>query len=369
MKLLFLCKRRYMSHDVIHDRYGRLYQLPNELSLLGHDVAVICLSYQNAPPETQTHRNHSAEEGLLSWQSFPAGRLGWRIPFWLHQTAAAIASFAPDAIVGGSDALHVLFTRWLAHKAGVPYCIDLYDNFESFGLSSFPGLIRGYRRSLQQARAVTTVSRALCGHIQHLCPDVPVYPLESTISPEQFKPCPKEQSRELLGLDKGAILIGTAGSLSASRDTCTLYEAFLDLHSRMPNAYLILAGPIHENPPPDHSHILYLGQLPHEQIAHLLSALDLAVICMGNNSFGRYAFPQKAYEILACQTPVISAKVGALQELFADYPDCLYQPGNVAELSAKMERLVKEPLQTALPIPTWHDQAVRLAGIIARHIP
>ncbi len=57
MKVLFLCKRRYMNHDVITDRYGRLYHLPAELALLGHDVYGFCLSYQNAPPISQTHRS------------------------------------------------------------------------------------------------------------------------------------------------------------------------------------------------------------------------------------------------------------------------------------------------------------------------
>jgi len=35
MKIAFLCKRRYMDKDVVADRYGRLYEIPYQLSRLG----------------------------------------------------------------------------------------------------------------------------------------------------------------------------------------------------------------------------------------------------------------------------------------------------------------------------------------------
>ena len=50
MRIAFLCKRRYMSKDVILDRYARLYEIPRQLALLGHEVLGLCMSYQNVPP-------------------------------------------------------------------------------------------------------------------------------------------------------------------------------------------------------------------------------------------------------------------------------------------------------------------------------
>lgn len=366
MKMLFLCKRRYMNHDVITDRYGRLYHLPDEIALLGHDVYGFCLSYQNAPPVNQTHRKKSQESGLLSWHSLPAGLFGTKIPLYLLKVARFITSIQPDVIVGGSDALHAILARFFSRRANVPYFLDLYDNFESFGLTRFPGILWGYHRALRDAEGLTTISKALERYVQSKYPNKPVTAIESTVSPNIFKPFPKNESREFFNLPVNAILIGTAGSLSQSRDTSTLYEAFKNVHTIMPNTVLVLAGPSHGNPPPEHPAICYLGELPHTLIPRFFSSLNLAIICMRDDDFGRYAFPQKAYEMLACGTTVIAAKVGALQELFEQHEDFLYRPGNIDDLTTKILNQLRSILTIQLPVPSWHDQAKKFESFLLK---
>lgn len=350
-----------MNHDVVADRYGRLYHLPREVSARGHDCYCACLCYQNAPHLVEEHQGPSQNAGLFRWYAWPAGLLGSRIPAFLHNVSQLITTLRPGAIIGESDALHVIFARLLSRKTGIPYFIDLYDNFESFGLYRLPGIARGYSAALRDARGISTVSKALERHIRAAYPHKPTLALESTIAPGQFKPYPKAESRAFFNLPPNAILVGTAGSLSANRDTGTLYEAFKRLHATMPQTRLVLAGPTHGNPPPPHPGIVYLGELPHQQVPKLFSALDLAVICMNNDRFGRYAFPQKAYEIFACGTPVIAARVGALEELFAANGDCLYQPGDVTQLHNTIANHLASP-SPALPfsIPSWSDQAEKL---------
>ena len=43
MRIAFLCKRHYTGKDVITDRFGRLYEIPHQLALLGHEVKAWCL--------------------------------------------------------------------------------------------------------------------------------------------------------------------------------------------------------------------------------------------------------------------------------------------------------------------------------------
>ena len=355
-----------MNHDVITDRYGRLYHLPDELALLGHEVYGFCLSYQNAPPVSQTHRKRSQESGLLSWHSLPAGLFGTKIPLYLLKVAHFITSNQPDVIVGGSDALHTILTRFFSKRTHVPYFLDLYDNFESFGMTDLPGIRWGYHRSLRDAEGLTTISKMLQRNIQSEYPGKPVTAIESTVCPEIFKPYPKIETREFFNFPVNALLIGTAGSLSESRDTRTLYEAFKKVHTIMPNTILALAGPLHGNPPPEHPAICYLGELPHAQIPKFFSSLDLAIICMRDDVFGRYAFPQKAYEMLACGTTVIAAKVGALQELFEKYEEVLYEPGNIDDLTTKILNQLRFRSTTLLPVPSWHDQAKKLESFLLK---
>ncbi|MDZ4152215.1 glycosyltransferase, partial [Methylicorpusculum sp.] len=80
-----------------------------------------------------------------------------------------------------------------------------------------------------------------------------------------------------------------------------------------------------------------------------------------DTEFGRYAFPQKTYEILACKTPILSARLGALKQTLKEYPQCLYEPENQADLSEKIVNLLNNPSVVDIHIPTWSDQAQRLA--------
>jgi len=54
-----------MRHDVILDRYARLYELPYQLALRGHQVLGLCLDYRPSPT---LFERHEADPGALSWQ-------------------------------------------------------------------------------------------------------------------------------------------------------------------------------------------------------------------------------------------------------------------------------------------------------------
>ena len=136
MRIVFLCKRRYMAKDVIVDRHARLYEIPRQLANLGHKVLRLCLSYYG---DEEGEWAHETEAGELRWVSRCLGRtvlpglLGYP---WRALTTAR--EFAPDIIIGASDIPHVVVGHWLARRLNVPCVADLYDNFESFGLARIP---------------------------------------------------------------------------------------------------------------------------------------------------------------------------------------------------------------------------------------
>ena len=53
-----------MSKDVILDKYARLYEIPNQLAHLGHQVECFCLSYQSHNEGTWDESNHLALKKL-----------------------------------------------------------------------------------------------------------------------------------------------------------------------------------------------------------------------------------------------------------------------------------------------------------------
>ncbi len=366
MKVLFLCKQRYMNHDVISDRYGRLYNLPYELSCLSHNVQCYCLRYPPQASGNEIKHQHIPPAEKLSWHSEYAGKIGQHIPGYIRKLLEVVTKTRPDVLIGSSDILHAIITYIVASITRTPYFIDLYDNYESFGMSRIPGMVWGYRKALRAADGIFTVSDPLRDYIHEIAPETKILTIESTISAESFYPIPKPEARKALHLPKDKLLIGTAGSLSQNRGTDHLYDAFFTVKKRYEQACLVLAGPIAGNPPPEHPDILYLGELPHAHIPHFFSALDIAVICMKDDSFGKYAFPQKAYEILACNVPVVCAAVGALQYVFKDYADCLYIADDSIDLANTITGQLQHKIKPEVHIPTWKDQALKLEKAIQR---
>ncbi len=365
MRILCLFKRRYMRKDVIVDRYGRLYELPLALARLGHEVRVICLNYRGvaAPFDAIDTRG----TGRLHWQSCDLGRL--LLPGLLRYRRTVLKvldEFAPKLVLGGSDSLHVAMTRHFARAAGLPYAVDLYDNYASFGLTQLPGLHQAYRRAVADANAVTCVSEPLRAMVESsYAPRGSVTTLESTINRDLFFPRARSESRERLGLPLNARLIGTAGALDASRGIASLYRAYEQLRARHADLHLVLAGSRDgAEALPAAPGIIHLGELSHERIPDLFSALDVAVICMRDTAFGRYAFPQKAYEIIACQTPVVAARVGALSSLLREQANSLYDVDNVASLSQCIAAQLANPTPCTVVPPDWAAQALRLEGIL-----
>jgi glycosyltransferase involved in cell wall biosynthesis len=103
-----------------------------------------------------------------------------------------------------------------------------------------------------------------------------------------------------------------------------------------------------------------LGTLPLEIVPVLLNALDLAVICNRDSAFGRYCFPQKAYEIIACRVPLVAAAVGSMKELLTEYPACLYEPENANSLAQAIERQLQARTIVNLRAPSWAESAKNL---------
>jgi hypothetical protein len=100
--------------------------------------------------------------------------------------------------------------------------------------------------------------------------------------------------------------------------------------------------------------------LPHEKVPCFINALDLAVICYRASAQGEFSFPQKAYEIVACQIPFIAAAVGSMNEFMSEYPACLYEPENPESLAEVARRQLQNRTAVDTEVPSWADSASRL---------
>lgn len=354
-----------MNKDVVNDKYGRLYELPCKLSAIGLDLQVFCLNYcwGSADLEEGEDEISGVEWNFKNFHISISGFFECE-----REMLRKILAFGPDLIIGSSDCFNVVLACRLAKKLNIPFVSDLYDNYESFGMARIPFVRFLYKRALKSASAIICVSEPLGEYVREQLGEgvktlVPI--IESTIIEGAFAPRDAQTRRAKLSLPADKPLVGYAGALDSSRDIEVLYLAFERLKHSSPEAELVLAGVSNGSTPvPQGPDIHYFGALSHEDVADLYSALNVGVICLKDSDFGRYAFPQKAYEMISVRIPLAVTNVGAMGKLLDSYPSVLYEAGDAEDLTRVLQSQLEKPVIVDMDIPTWEDQAKKMKAVL-----
>lgn len=189
--------------------------------------------------------------------------------------------------------------------------------------------------------------------------------MPSTIDTSLFYPMDRLACRKALNLPLDACLVGTAGGLLEDRGIGDLYRAWTHLAAGRNDVHLVLAGPTDSRRlPPADDRVHYLGLIPHADTAKLFTALDVGVIYLRDTAFGRYCFPQKAFEMLACGLPMVAAAVGVMPQLLASSPRCLFQSGDQAELANAIMAQLDRPELPQVPVEDWRTVIGRLQPLL-----
>jgi teichuronic acid biosynthesis glycosyltransferase TuaC len=350
-----------MNKDLLTDRFGRFREIPFALGLRGHKISGLCLSYKKRE-EGQTR------DGPVLWESVNAGEL--KLPGLLRFVARAYtAAHNADIIWACSDSFYGVIGCALGKRLGIPVVFDIYDNFGNFAVAKLPVAKQLYFWAIENSDAITCLSRPFAqylaknfGRCEH------VYPIEFAVRHDLFLPIDKTACRAALGLPFDSTIIGTSGLLSPIRDVHTLFQAFAKLNEKIPNLHLAVAGPRGKDLEiPASSRIRDFGVLAFEKVPLFINALDVGVVCYADDDFGKYCFPQKTREFMACNIPVVAAGVGSLLEIFSEHPEWLYHPGDAISLAKVLERRLRDDRRTGYESPpTWPDLAKDLERIMIR---
>ncbi len=155
--------------------------------------------------------------------------------------------------------------------------------------------------------------------------------------------------------------MGVAGALSASRGVTILSDACRQLQKDGVPVHLTVAGPRDRNfHPPTSEEGFDLGILAHKDVPLFLNALDVVVIANIDSEFGRYCFPVKLYETIACGVPLAVASVGAMSELFSNEQYCLFKPGDSEGLVRVIKMQLHRPTPPSLPVTSWQELAHKM---------
>jgi len=357
IKILVLTKRQYTNKDLLDDRFGRIREFPLELALKNHKVFGLCLSYRKK-------KEGKISDGPVEWESLNTGSLKTPGLIRFFRRASQLAANV-DAIWACSDSIYGIIGCVLASKYRIPLIFDLYDNFEYFLAARLPVIKQLYRRAIRKSQAVTCVSRPLARLVSSYGKNEAVFVIENGVRKDLFRPMDKKTCRESLGLPQHARLMGTAGALYDNRGIQFLFKAFDMLKAKHPDLHLALAGPRNIKLPKQRD-MYDLGVLPLEKVPFFFNSLDVAIICNRNNDFGKYCFPQKAREIMACDVPLIAARVGSMKEILSLYPDWLYAPDDANDLALVLENRLRDGVTGYDNVFSWSDVASKLEKIFLK---
>jgi len=346
-----------MNKDLLDDRFGRFREIPLELALKGHQVRGLCLSYAY-------RGNGVLHDGPVVWESIDVTTS--ILPgFFLFLLRAAQLAKTVDFIWACSDSFYGIIGCFLGRKYEVPMVFDLYDNFEFYLSAKLPVIKQLYRWSLGKCDAVTCVSRPLAGLVRTYRHRDGITVVENSVRTDLFKPMVRDECRASIGLPPEAIVVGMAGAIDENRGVHHLFEAFFHLKRKYPSLRLLLAGPRRRGfQIPEDRNIHDLGVLRFEEVPGFLNALDVAVICNLENEFGKYCFPQKAREIMACRVPLVAAGVGAMKELLHANPEWLYSPDDSADLALVLEHRLSDRRTDYTNVISWSDGASCLEKVL-----
>ena len=358
IKILVITKRQYMSKDLLDNRFGRFREIPLSLSGMGHQVTGLCLSYQHK-------REGWYQDETVRWRSINATALKFPglIRFVLAARKLARNS---DIIWACSDSFYGVIGCVLNKLYNVPVIFDIYENFGKFLVAKLPVTKQLYHWAIRESNAVTCLSSPFAKYItENFGSRTKVYPVEFAVRHDLFKPLDQLECRKSLDLPLNARLVGTTGSIKKRREVNLLFDAFNQLKSKYAELHLVFAGPRDGSIPiPEGPRIHDLGILPFERVPELINAMDVGVVCYADDDYGKYCFPQKTREFMACRTPVIASDVGGLKEMFIDNPGWLYEPGNFSSLANALEKRLSDQTTDYPPSPSWTDLAKKLEKII-----
>ena len=356
-RLLVITKRQYMNKDLLGDKFGRFRELPLALAGIGHRVTGICLSYRKKD-------RGAFKDGPVTWHSHNLGFTGLGLLTFI--LAAYRMAKNADLLWAGSDSLYGVVACAIGKMRRIPVVFDIYDNFDEFFMGRLPVMRQLYRWAIRRSDALTTFSHPFARYLRdRYSAGAGVTVIENAVRTDIFRPAVKKDCRKAFSLPQEATIIGTAGALYKKREVDLLFEAYANMARTKPDLHLAIAGPrdgILKIPSGKKIHDA--GALPFERVPEFLNALDVAVICYADDNYGKYCFPQKTREIMACDVPLVAAGVGSLKELFAKSPEWLYEPGNSASLERAIEIRLRDARTDYGNPPTWQDMAKVFDSVI-----
>jgi glycosyltransferase involved in cell wall biosynthesis len=90
----------------------------------------------------------------------------------------------------------------------------------------------------------------------------------------------------------------------------------------------------------------------------VLSALDVACVITADTAFGRYSYPAKLCEAMACEVPVVATGTDPVRWMLKDDEHFFVPVGNASAMAKSLLARLANPTRIQYPkLPTWNESA------------
>lgn len=341
LRILFVCKRRPQGRDLIERPHGRFFHIPSLMAAHGFDVKLALLNYQTKAPPLDLRRNG------MDWSSRPITR-------YISHLNDIARHWQPDWIIGLSDTWYGILAQRLASRYKTRCAIDAYDNYEGYMPWALP-LHYVWRKALAAADLTIAAGPHLSELMNTNRPGKAAVVAPMAVDPIGYKPLPRRQCRQQLGLPIDGQLFGYCGSITAARGIKQLFAAA----QQLPQMTLVLSGRIGPGITLPAGSI-HLGYLPDAQLPLLYNALNVLTVINRDSKFGNSSHPIKLYEAIACQIPVVATDTPATRWILHRHHELLTpfsNPGKLAATIATTARINKIEYPASL---TWQQSTAKI---------
>jgi len=354
MRFCLLCKRYYTNQDLFTERFGRLYNLPAQLSRLGHKGLVIAVDYKSSVAD-------KLQIPGVDFYSLPLSLQ--HLVVFPRATYRRFRRFRPDVLIASGDsylgAVGLLYARLL----GIPFVFDVYDDYTIFESRKIPGMTKVFYYSVRKADLVVTASVPLHRHLVQF--NEAILTIANGTDLSRFKPMDLEYARSTLSIKKDRKVIGFFGSIAQNRGVETLMQAISILRASYPNILLLVAGRNNLQLELDRPYIDYRGMLPHKEIPLLINACDVVVIPYLSEKQVEMSNACKIAEYLACGVPAVATRVSNHAEIFAGALQGICEPGNVEGMASAIRCQLESPQIAYFPKDiSWENLGGRLSHVL-----
>ena len=359
-KILVLMKRFGSNKDMVKENFGREIRLFEQLTKK-YKIDFIC-------PDNHLREKFFIKKNGINFFVVPVSFLN---PFIMLKTIKkAINKNNYDLIIPTTEPLIGIVGYYFSRKYQIPMIYEVQDNYEIYDSYKIPFVKFIEHNVIKNSNYVFYSNYQLMKKLKFLRKNN-IGVIENGVDLKLFRKVARKVARKTLKINQNIKLVTYTGSISKDRGIDNLIKAVAQLRKKDDSIYLLLSGKLEKDINIKRSFIIYKEFPKREQLVLGLNSSDVLVIASNDNEFTRYSFPQKLFEFMAVDVPVVATAVGDVVRILQPFQGSLCKPGSIEDLKNKITIQIKKKSMNYRKVAmnyTWEKLSKKLDKIIQKSL-